>query len=100
MKNLFYSCFNNFVIINITNSTTYLNEIKRSGIYQFVFYFNSKVMYVSAIFNDTDSCGSKYLHFSHDIEFLDEFNPDIVGEDYMLESIMEQCQIEDIGIWY
>ncbi|WP_430811624.1 MULTISPECIES: hypothetical protein [unclassified Carboxylicivirga] len=84
--------------INSTNRTTFLNEVERSGIYQVIFYFNGKIMYVSVLYKDYSYRSNKDLGFSYDITFLDELDSDIDGEDYLLESIIEGCQIEDVGI--
>lgn len=76
--------------------TTFLNEIVREGIYQVIFYFNNKVMFISAGYEDKSYRGRKYFDFYKDVTYLDEYYCDGNGVEYLLESILEGCYIEDV----
>ena len=76
--------------------TNFLNEILRQGIYQVIFYFNNKVMYISAVYKDKSYRGNKYFDFYNDVTYLDEYFCDGNGVENILDSILEGCYIEDV----
>lgn len=76
--------------------TTFLNEIEREGIYQVIFYFNNKVMYISAIYKEKSHRGKKNFDFYNDVIYLDEYYADGNDIEDALESILEGCYIEDV----
>ena len=76
--------------------TTFLNEFEKEGIYQVIFYFNNKVMYISACYKDKKYGGRRHFDFHNDITYLDEYYHDGNGLENILESILDDCRIEDI----